>query len=349
MNTRFYEIDLLRFLSALGVVIFHYTYTAFMEGYAPIADFEEVREFSRYAYMGINFFFVISGFVIFMSVSDGSAKKFLISRFVRLFPAYWAALIITSVITIYWGGEVFSISWPQFFANTTMVNEMLAYKAVDGAYWTLFIELQFYLFIFILLAIGGMKYFQHILAVVLLVSTVALFFPWAEHVNMWTGIFPHWSGYFVTGCVLYLLRRDGVNAYRVLLYLLSIVYMLKQSVLFGQLMERWFGITFDTTVIAVINLSFIAFFSITAFCKENPLRKKWCYYLGILTYPLYLVHQHAGYMVFNEFGNEANIVSLVLGTFIAMFVIAYLLHYFIEIKLGKPLNTWLSARYLSRK
>lgn len=347
MNTRFYEIDLFRFLAAFGVVIFHYTYTAFMEGYAPIANFENFREVSRYAYMGINFFFVISGFVIFMSVKDGSAKKFVISRFVRLFPTYWAALILTSLITVYWGGATFSITWPQFFANTTMINEAFNYQAIDGAYWTLFIELKFYLFIWVLLLCGAMRHFQHILALILIISTIALFFPWAENVNMWTGIFPHWSGYFASGCVLYLLRRDGINLYRLALYILSLIYIIKQSVLFGELMGKWFGIVFDSTVIIVVNLVFFGIFSLTAFCQENPFRKRWCFYLGILTYPLYLTHQHLGYMIFNQFGTETNIISLIILTIVLMVVVAYLLHYFIEIRLSRPLNRWLTKRYLT--
>jgi len=55
-NTRLYEIDLLRFISAFFVVVFHYTYTGYMEEFSTIANFEGVREYSRYAYMGINFF-----------------------------------------------------------------------------------------------------------------------------------------------------------------------------------------------------------------------------------------------------------------------------------------------------
>ncbi|GLX78381.1 acyltransferase [Thalassotalea insulae] len=348
MNTRFFEIDLLRFLSALGVVIFHYTYTAVMEGYAPVADFESLRVATRYAYMGINFFFIISGFVIFMSVADGCAKKFLISRFVRLFPAYWAALIITSIVTVFWGGEVFSVSWPQFFANTTMVNEALNYKPIDGAYWTLYIELKFYLFILALLLLGWLKHFQHIIALVLALSLIALYTPWASNINMFTAMFPHWSGYFATGCIFYLLKRDGVNWYRMSLLVLAYCYVLKQSVLFGDLMGQWFQLHFNSTTIVLLNTLFFALFCLTAFCQNNPLRQSWCYYLGILTYPLYLIHQHLGYIIFNTLGNKDNIQLMVIITIGVMLFIAFMLHKYIEIKLAKPLNNWLKQRFLTR-
>ncbi|WP_286234277.1 acyltransferase family protein [Thalassotalea sediminis] len=344
---RFYEIDLYRFLAAIGVVIFHYTYTAFMEGYAPIANFPEIREITRYFYMGINFFFVISGFVIFMSVADGSVKKFLISRFVRLYPAYWAALILTSIVTVYFGGAVFSVTWPQFWANATMVNEAMNYKPIDGAYWTLYIELKFYLFMLIILAVGAMKHFQHLMALVLVASTGALYFPWAANINMFTAMFPHWSGYFAAGCIFYLVRRDGVNLYRALLMALAYFYIIKQSTLFGDLMSQWFGITFDSTIIALINSAFFALFMVTSLFKENPLRKAWCYYLGILTYPIYLVHQHLGYMTFNYFGTERNIASLVAVTIIVMAIVAWIVHQLIEVKLGKRLSSFLKRRWLT--
>lgn len=345
-NTRFYEIDLFRFLSALAVVIFHYTYTGFMENYAPIANFPALREVTRYFYMGINFFFVISGFVILMSVAEGSAKKFIISRFVRLYPAYWAALIITSIVTLYWGGDVFSITLPQFFANTSMLNEAMNYKPIDGAYWTLYIELKFYLLVLVLLLLGWVKYFYHIISVVLITSTVALYFPWASNINMFTAIFPHWTGYFATGCIFYLIKRDGLNFYRGLLIALAYFYVIKQSVLFGDLMGQWFHIEFNRWVIATINTLFFGLFIITALYKKNVFRQSWFYYLGILTYPLYLVHQHLGYMIFNRFASDENIGFVVVITLGLMILLAYLLHRYIEVSTGKPLNKWLKNRCL---
>lgn len=334
-KTRFYEIDLLRFISAFFVVIFHYTYTGYMEGFSTIADFENVREISRYAYMGINFFFVISGFVIFMSIEKGSARHFLVSRFSRLFPAYWAALCLTTLITVLIGADVFTVTPWQFISNITMVNELFSVKAIDSAYWTLFIELQFYLLVYILLLFGLMKYVQQFIAVVLIVSLIALYLPIAQADTMWTEIFPHWSGYFACGGVFYLLRRDGINYYRLALVVIAFLYVLKQSTLFGELMSSWFNIEFNLTIIVIINSVFFASFCITVFCKGHFLRQRWCYYLGILTYPLYLIHQHIGYMVFNAFGDTNNIALLVLVTIIVVLILAWLIHHYVEVKLAK--------------
>ncbi|WP_440877462.1 acyltransferase family protein [Thalassotalea sp. PLHSN55] len=353
-KTRFYEIDFLRFFSAFFVVFFHYTFTGYMEGFAPIADFESIRSYSRYAYMGINFFFIISGFVIFMSIENGSARRFIQSRFVRLFPAYWFSLCLTTLVTLFLGSavlldsNVLTMTWTKFLANITMLNTMFDIERVDWAYWTLYLELKFYAVVLILLLLKWLKYCKHVLAAVLISSTVALFTPWAKEVDMWVSIFPHWSGYFAAGGVFYLIRRDGNSFYHSLLLILSYIYIIKQSTLFGSLMTKWFAIDFDLLTIALINSGCFAFFCITAFCNHHPLRKKQFYYLGILTYPLYLIHQFIGYMIFNTFGSDIDINLLVPVTLVIMLVLAYLIHIHIELKFA-PIFKRFSTQLLKIK
>ena len=334
MDTRFYEIDILRFLSALAVVIFHYTYTGYMEGFAPVADFPQLRELTKYAYVGINFFFIISGFVIFMSIADNNSNRFIASRFSRLFPAYWLAVILTSLVTLFIGGETFSITVQQFLANMTMLNPLLGHSPIDSAYWTLFIELQFYFVVFLILKLNLSRYFLHLIAFTIVGSTLLLFTEWATKVDMWHGIFPHWSGYFAVGCLFYLIKRDGLNSYNGLLLIVGYLFVLKQSTLFGQLMSQWFAIEFNTQVLAVINSLFFFSFCVTALCKNHPFRRKACFSLGVLTYPLYLLHQHIGYMLFNAYGEQHNIAWLVVVTVAAMLLLAYLVHQVFERNLG---------------
>ncbi|MCG7534658.1 acyltransferase [Pseudoalteromonas sp. OOF1S-7] len=340
MTQRVYELDLLRFICALGVVIFHYTYTGHMEGFAPIADFEAVREVTRYAYMGINFFFVISGFVILMSLQGRTLSAFLSARFIRLYPAYWAALTVTALATLLWGGEVFTVTLGQYLTNLTMVQEAFSVTSLDSAYWTLYIELKFYFCMVLLVACRLMPYLKAILALVLTVSILALFLPWSSNINMFVAMFPHWSGYFACGCVFYLVRRDGLEWQGVGLLLLSLAYMLTQSMLFGALMQSWFNVPFDRLTIAFINGLFFALLCLTSQVRRHPFRFRAWYYLGVLTYPLYLLHQHLGYMLFNRFGTEHNIAILVILTTLGMIVLAGLLHYGVE----KPVTRWLTRR-----
>lgn len=347
MDTRFYEIDILRFLSALAVVIFHYTYTGYMEGFATIADFPQLREFTKYAYVGINFFFIISGFVIFMSIEGSNASRFVASRFSRLFPAYWCALVLTTMFTLLIGGETFSVTITQLFANITMLNPLFGQNSIDSAYWTLFIELQFYFAVLLVLRLKLSHYFPHLIAITLIGSTLALFSDWAATVDMWHGIFPHWSGYFAVGCLFYLTKRDGLNKAKGILLLVGYLFVLKQSTLFGDLMSQWFAIEFNSEVLVILNSLFFFSFCITSLCKNHPLRIKSCYFLGVLTYPLYLIHQHIGYMTFNYFGNQDNIGWIVAITIAVMLLLAYVIHRCFEVTLG-PAFKQFSMQWLNK-
>ena len=64
---RFYEIDLLRFLSAVSVVLYHYAFRAYSQGnYSPV-DFPVLGQFTRYGWRGVELFFIITGYLVLMS------------------------------------------------------------------------------------------------------------------------------------------------------------------------------------------------------------------------------------------------------------------------------------------
>ncbi|WP_296262384.1 MULTISPECIES: acyltransferase family protein [unclassified Pseudomonas] len=94
--------------------------------------------------LGVLWFFMISGVVIPYSLKPGpdGAQRFLISRFMRLYPAYWVSLLIFVIMLKLTGAALPSVA--QIVANITMVQAALGFDDVIGLYWTLFIELVFY-------------------------------------------------------------------------------------------------------------------------------------------------------------------------------------------------------------
>ncbi len=101
--TRFYEIDLLRFLAALSVVIYHYTFRAYGVGNLSPIPYLEMSRFTRYGYLGVELFFIISGYVILLSVQGKTVRQFFISRVQRLYPAFWVACTLTFLVVRIWG------------------------------------------------------------------------------------------------------------------------------------------------------------------------------------------------------------------------------------------------------
>src|SRR5690606_37147509 len=115
--------------------------------------FGDLSDVTRYGYAGVHLFFVISGFVILMSMWGRSVPQFVASRISRLYPAFWAAVLLTATLRWLWPTFA-SPRAPDVVANLTMVHEPLGFPSIDGVYWTLWVEMQFYLLMLGLLAWG---------------------------------------------------------------------------------------------------------------------------------------------------------------------------------------------------
>jgi len=84
---RIEELDALRGLAAFAVMLYHYT-----AGEGPRLNRAELLVSVPWGHFGVQLFFVISGYVILMTVRRvRTAGEFAVSRFARLYPAFWVA------------------------------------------------------------------------------------------------------------------------------------------------------------------------------------------------------------------------------------------------------------------
>src|SRR5690242_8364575 len=135
---RLAELDALRGVAVLMVLAFHYT-TRFARLHPEWAwgDF-------TFGFYGVELFFVISGFVIIMTLDrSGRPMDFVVARFSRLYPAFWTAVLLTSLV-LWLSGSRADAPPGRIAANLTMVHEFFGVPSVDGVYWTLEVELLFY-------------------------------------------------------------------------------------------------------------------------------------------------------------------------------------------------------------
>jgi peptidoglycan/LPS O-acetylase OafA/YrhL len=91
---------------------------------------------AKYGYLGVDLFFMISGFVIFMTVSDGTLRHYVVSRVTKLYPAFWICCTITFVVSLGIGGERFPVSVMQYLVNMLCLGGVFGVAAIDGAYWS---------------------------------------------------------------------------------------------------------------------------------------------------------------------------------------------------------------------
>src|SRR5690606_38114950 len=137
-------LDYARFFAALSVVLFHYFYSGINNGKVSTVDETWFSGIASYGHFGVQFFFIISGYVIFFSLKNKGAASFMRSRLKRLYPTYWIAIIFTAFFAYLWGqGTDMSVTFKQVLVNFTMLQQFVGVQSVDGVYWTLFYEIIF--------------------------------------------------------------------------------------------------------------------------------------------------------------------------------------------------------------
>ncbi|HEY5393503.1 MAG TPA: acyltransferase [Hanamia sp.] len=327
---RFTEIDLLRLLSALSVALYHYTFFGFAyNDYTVRNCFPFISQVSKYGFLGFHFFFLISGFVILMSANNKTAKEFVISRFVRLYPAYWFCCSLTFFITFFLGKSLFKVNFLQWLFNLTMFNGFFHTPYIDGVYWTLFVEMKFYIFIFGLLLFKQMRFLQYYLGAWLIVSIFAYYHPIHTLMNYANA---EYSAYFIAGATYYLIYSEGKSFYRIFLLIGSFLLAFKRGIVTSAFMSNNYQIEFNTGIILAIIASFFFIFLLISHNKTGFLRSKYFVYLGVLTYPLYLLHYNLGMIIFKITQNHVDHILILIITCFIMIMLAWIVHIKIEKK-----------------
>jgi peptidoglycan/LPS O-acetylase OafA/YrhL len=150
-------IDSVRGIAALAVVYFHLAFFFCTRG-TRLWDFAFFTEFVDAGKVGVVAFFIVSGMVIPHSLTREAAdplRRFAVRRFFRLYPAYWlSALLALGGLFLMegktWPGPFFlwrgdgAPLWPTFMVNATMLQQFVGVPNLIGVYWTLQVELIFY-------------------------------------------------------------------------------------------------------------------------------------------------------------------------------------------------------------
>src|SRR6266568_3937548 len=139
-------IEAMRGIAAISVALFHFSVQ--LEGTA--------RELFAYGWVGVDVFFVISGFVIPLSLSGRGYSvrqfpQFMLRRMVRLEPPYLASVVLVlgvwylAALTPGLGGPRPDYSWPQIASHVLYAIPLTQYTWLSQAYWSLAYEFVFYI------------------------------------------------------------------------------------------------------------------------------------------------------------------------------------------------------------
>ncbi|MFD5422013.1 acyltransferase family protein [Streptomyces sp. NPDC127069] len=339
-RNRLYVLDGLRILAALLVLVHHYTRQE-LWGRDPFGWLTVV---GRYSWMGVELFFMISGFVICMSAWGRPLGSYLRSRVVRLAPAYWFCVLLTMGVLLSFG-KPFGGAGPalsQILTNLTMVQTPLGAAPLDASYWTLWSEIRFYL-IFAVVAWSGLTY-RKVLNFCWIWTIASLLAPGSGLPVLDVLANPDYSPLFISGICFYLIRREGPRAGEPWA-LLFFSWLLMQRWLND--IVRWNTVKGDRLswemCLLVITLCY-AVMAAVALGRLDRINWRRLSAAGAMSYPLYLLHQQAGLTMLRQWHRDVEPWTLLLSAMAVMLLVSWLIQRFVERPAARALKRFLERR-----
>lgn len=296
MRPRLTELDGLRGIASLMVVLYHYP------GRYLHQDFYDLF-FIRKAYTFVDFFFVLSGFVIAYNysslVSFQEFKVFYKKRFIRLYPMLFFSVLV------YFSFRVFAIYFFPSVVDSNTNIEGLVMKTLDSLLftnstpilgsttglnlpsWSISSEMVSYFVFGIIALISNLRVKNSIYLALTLVSGIILFnlgtlFKLGDY-GFIRGLFSFLLGYFVWKISLENFRLKNYLEYAIPFLIVACLYILSIT------QEKGTGLLFEFVVPVVFGLAILIIVKADGFLSKllnsGPVQ-----FLGNISYSLYLNH-----------------------------------------------------------
>jgi peptidoglycan/LPS O-acetylase OafA/YrhL len=290
-------IDGFRGVAVIMVVLFHY-YSRYAHSPIityPFGDVWAHAPVAKYGLYGVNLFFAVSGFVIPLTlVRCRSAFEFAARRFARL----WPTMLLCSVLTF-----VFLCLYPRYFPqrianflpSLTFVDGGIyeqifpgyRFAWIDGAYWSLFVEVQFYLIAAVLFFCGRQHFFRSLL----LFSLFSTLGYWGLRYSISGGAPAMFASIFLTGYMPWFLI--GVGAYAWSKNMRSWAVALQCIAVFKLLVSATQANSCADLIVGIsILASFFVCFRVGV--VRDLMSNRWLSSVGVASYSLYLLHENIG-------------------------------------------------------
>jgi exopolysaccharide production protein ExoZ len=303
-----YGVDVVRFLCALMVTMFHLGFASWASpAYLRPYKMPLIESFTQPGWVGVQLFFVISGLVIVNSAFSANALLFLRGRILRLYPAVWICASLTFIFIARHG-----VDGPLI---KTYLRSIILYPVgpwIDGQYWTLATEICFYALVFIMSAAGQRTKMSALAFGLSSASVIFNALLWAYPTSTilikFTGApyqaIPFFLGcHFAIGIYVWLWSRGQMTKLSWASFVCSLVAGVAQVQYAGEhVSDRTVdsaGHAFSTLpAIGIWVAGIILIFAAVGYSKPigrlpaailQPIRA-----LGLMTYPLYLLHFEIG-------------------------------------------------------
>ena len=275
-------LDALRGIAATVVMLHHYT--ANYDHYVRHVAVTGLSGVFLFGIFGVDLFFIVSGFVICMTLEGGPrGGDFAVARFARLYPAFVVSMMVTIIALLACGR---AIDMWAIMANLTMSPQWFGVANLDASYWTLKWELLFYGLAALFLRGRAPEW----PCVVWLMCGFALRitgYADAGFVSILT--LTQFAPLFTTGMCLFRIHAGQSTTVTWVILIAGIISSTLQPFFgSGEISRSFYG----GMIVCFAGLVAFAASSYGRVFAVWPLR-----FLGAISYPLYLVHQQAGFLV----------------------------------------------------
>lgn len=320
-----YELDYIRAISAIFIVLYHYT-TRYDISIGHLGSWPVAFPWGSWA---VNTFFLLTGYLTLRNFREGGLA-FAFKRFVRLWPAFAVCVVITSVFMAVLLPERLR-SFGDIMLNFTMFPGYLGAEMVDGVYWTLPQEILFYFWI-MLFMLGKKKKRAETLLLVWSAIAVVLNLCYALGIDplplklLRIALICERAPCFILGAALHLYRGRKWEK-----------WITAALCILGTLAAQGLAVCLWTTVWAVLIWA-VASGKLRFALEKNNVLHKCALFLSGISYALYLLHQFIGFAIIQKIEQLGLQSELWIFLPVAVSVLlATVVHYAVEL----PVGSWL--------
>jgi peptidoglycan/LPS O-acetylase OafA/YrhL len=205
---------------------------------------------------------------------------------------------LTFAVALLFGMPPMSASLQQWVANLAIASPALGQPYMDGAYWSIVTEITFYAWLAVFIAIGLFpRHLVTLMAVWLAVSLLNMtaFHSGAVEKILLTDV----SGFFAAGVLLYEIHFRQSTWLNWTLLAAAGFIAADRTIDASAWSRAHYDMEYSNSVNAALSIGSIALVGFAALIRRLPFNAALVAALGGLTYPLYLLHQHVGYIIFN--------------------------------------------------
>lgn len=327
---RYPELDALRGIAVLSVMLYHYTF-AYDFHYKLLSP---NKFYLAHGNLAVPLFFVISGFVIFLTLERSKTKTdFVVSRFSRLYPTYWSSMFVTIlVVTLLPVPTLGNYTLKEIGINLTMFQGFTKVRLIDQVYWTLKMELTFYIIMYILFLNKALKKIEWICVFWLAFSLVSSLWriPLKKYFDVLFIL--EYAPMFIAGINFYRIKNNGPTVLNHVIIIASFLLECKWLLLHP---DENYG---SLAILAVIYAVFYLF----TYQKLSWLSNRMLLFLGTISYSLYLLHNVIGYSIIYRIRQYTDVQAIyVIVPMIFSISIATLMTFYIE----KPAIKFIRSSY----